>query len=106
MDKMTRRYLTVTLDRDLGWDTNCRHDLQLTVIIGVNAVMASPKNDGAGCLVMWRSGSVWAFPTLGPRETIKYIRSLLKGRTPCQDHPPLTKCRWVHEGVDALGWRR
>ena len=105
MEKMLRRYMLVTMDKWLADDTTCRHDLQLTAIVGVNAVMASPKDGSAGCLVMWQSGNVWALPTLGPREAIKYVRSLLKGRTPCQGHPPLTRCRWVHEGVDALGWR-
>lgn len=107
MDKATRRCLIVYLARQLGWDPTCRHDLQVESIVGVNAIMAFPKDDGTGCLILWKSGNVWVLPTLSPRATSKYLRSLLKGQTPCTtDHPPLKKCRWVHEGIDALGWRR
>lgn len=107
MEKELRRDMFVRLDRDIAWDDSCRHDLQLSSIIGVDAVMASVKDGSPGCLVVTADGLVWALPQLTAREAVTFVRCCFKRRRKKNAANTLVIiCRYVHEGVDYLGWRK
>ena len=89
---------------ELAWAEGCRRDLVVRRIRGINAVAATPKDGGPGCLIIrisraWykSQGSVRAVPSLTAREAADLLR---RGKT-----PPSMRVKNVHEGVNALGWR-